>query len=159
MFHEVLPDTTTPLPPYAVTRSTLRAILADFAARGYTAGTLDDVISGMTRPPGIRPRRKLVLTFDDGTADFVEHALPVLQEFNFSATLFIVAGLIGGRRSWQHRAGDGALAPVPLLTAADLRRLAGQGFTIGSHTLSHPALPTLPPTEAALEIARSRNLL
>src|SRR4029078_1682017 len=102
-----------------------RPVGAACAPGGSPAGTLDNVTAGMTRPPGLRPRRKLVLTFDDGTADFLEHALPVLQEFHFSATLFIVAGLIGGQRSWQHRAGDGALAPVPLMTAADLRRLAG----------------------------------
>src|SRR6476469_5531060 len=100
MFHEVLPDSTAPLPPYAVTRATLRAILADFAGRGYTSGTLDDVTTQLTHPQAVQPRR-LVLTFDDGTADFLDQALPVLQEFNFSATLFIVAGLIGGRRTWK----------------------------------------------------------
>src|SRR5215204_7430444 len=87
MLHEVLPDSTANLPPYAVTRGTLRAILADFTARGYTTGTLDDVITPIHGPGA--PQR-LVLTFDDGTADFLDHALPVLQEFQFSATLFVV---------------------------------------------------------------------
>lgn len=156
MLHEVLPDSTANLPPYAITRATLRAILADFTARGYTSGTLDDVITPIHGPGA--PRRRLVLTFDDGTADFLEHALPVLQEFQFAATLFIVAGLVGGRRSWRNPDGT-MLEPVPLMTAADLRGLAGRGFAIGSHTMSHAALPALTPTAAAAEIARSRNVL
>src|SRR6476659_17432 len=93
MLHEVLPDDQAPLPPYAITRAGLRAILADFTRRGYTSGTLDEV-----RAPH-RPKR-LVLTFDDGTADFLEHALPILEEFKFSATLCIVADFVGKQRTW-----------------------------------------------------------
>jgi peptidoglycan/xylan/chitin deacetylase (PgdA/CDA1 family) len=154
MLHEVLPDSTAALPPYAITRSTLRAILQDFTRRGYTFGTLDDVVG---RPSA--GARRLVLTFDDGTADFIEHALPVLQEFHFSATLFIVAGLIGGQRHWQGGPGGTPMSPVPLMGAADLRALAAQGFTIGSHTMSHADLPALPPAEAAAEITQSRAVL
>ena len=155
MFHEVLPDGVSPMPPYAVTVSALRAILRNFTARGYRSGTLADVF----QPPG-NPVKRLVLTFDDGTTDFLEYALPLLQEFHFTATLFIVAGLVGGRRTWGHAAGSGSeVSPVPLIGAGDLRHLAAAGFTIGSHTMQHRPLPRLPLPEAATEIATSRYVL
>ena len=151
MFHEILPDTAAACSPYAATPAKLRVVLADFTRRGYTSGTLQDVIA---------PRRakRLVVTFDDGTADFLDYALPVLEEFSFSATLFVVAGAVGGRRGWTTRAG-GPLRPVPLLAAADLRALAARNFTIGSHTLTHRALTDLAPAQAEAEIRDSRARL
>jgi peptidoglycan/xylan/chitin deacetylase (PgdA/CDA1 family) len=158
MFHEVVADAGTAVPPYGVTQCTLRAILHDFTRRGYSSGTLHDVVNGLS---GHRysQRKRLVLTFDDGTADFLEYALPVLQEFHFSATLFVVAGMLGVRRTWRAPGGGPPLAPVPLLTGAALITLATSGFTIGSHTLTHRALPDLPRATAAREITDSRNML
>lgn len=152
MLHEVLPDSISPLPPYGMTQSGFRAVLRDFTARGYTSGTLDDALG---QPRG----KRLVLTFDDGTCDFMEYALPVLREFSFSATLFIVAGLIGGRRSWLARPGQGDLDQVPLMTASDLRDLHAQGFTIGSHSLTHPHMPDLSAQEVREEAGRSYETL
>ena len=36
------------------------------------------------------------LTFDDGYADFAEYALPVLRRHGFTATVFVIAGRLGG---------------------------------------------------------------
>lgn len=155
MFHEVLPDGTTPLPRYAVTQSMLRAILRDFTRRGYRPGTLDDVVPGRAR--GFRGKR-LVLTFDDGTRDFLDYALPVLEEFGFRATLFIVTGYIGRRRSWKTPSGE-ALPEVPLMTADELRSLRARGYTIGSHTVTHRSLPSATPDEAAVELRGSSDAL
>jgi peptidoglycan/xylan/chitin deacetylase (PgdA/CDA1 family) len=164
MLHEVLPDTTNPLPRYAVTQSYLRALLNDFAGRGYTSGTLDDVLN-----PGGRPhagdsttgrsggKRRLVLTFDDGTCDFLEYALPVLEETGFRATLFVVAGFPGGRRTWSPFEDEGG--QVPLITAEDVRNLHATGYTIGSHTMHHKALTALDTADARAEVTRSREIL
>jgi len=46
-------------------------------------------------------RRFLALTFDDGYADFAEHALPVLERFGAPATLFVCPGMVeGGAQLW-----------------------------------------------------------
>ncbi len=163
MFHEVLPDDTAALPPYAVTRSGLRAVLTDFASRGYSAGTLDDVIhrqgfaqnGGTPTPKG----KQVVVTFDDGTRDFLDNALPILQETGFTATLFIVAGMVGGKRTWHALPGQPNLDQVPLMDADELRMLHNRGFTIGSHSVSHPRLNTLPDKDAGEELTRSRGIL
>ena len=83
---------------------------------------------------------------------------PILDQFGFKATLFIVAGLIGGRRTWGSR-GQPGLEAVPLMSAEELRRLHKQGHAIGSHTMSHPAMTALSAEEALHEVKRSREIL
>ncbi len=167
MFHEVVLDGTDPIPPYAVSQAQLRTILHDFARRGYTSGTLDQVVGGPvddrkkqdTDDVTNKPRKQIVLTFDDGTSDFLENALPVLQEFRFTATIFAIAGMVGGKREWNSLPGQAPLTPVPLMSIADLRALRDKGFTIGSHTISHPRLTDLNIEQAEKEVANSRAML
>ena len=167
MFHEVVPDKTDAIPPYAVTQTQLHDILHDFARRGYTSGTLEQVVSALSEGGQKQNRtgmtngskRQVVLTFDDGTSDFLEHALPILQEFRFTATIFAVAGMVGGQREWKSLPGQPPLAPVPLMSATELRTLHEMGFTIGSHTVSHRPLIGLNIEEADKEITDSRAIL
>ena len=98
---------------------------------------------------------KLVgLTFDDGYADFVEYALPVLLHYNFSATVFAVAGLLGDENSWSVQG-----PRKPLIDADQLRQLADLGIEIGSHGLRHVRLPGTSCSELTREINLSRTIL
>lgn len=62
------------------------------------------------------------ITFDDGNASDVEHALPALRERGLDATFFVVAGRIGAPR---------------FLDAAGVKELAAAGMTIGCHGMRH----------------------
>ncbi|WP_326696088.1 polysaccharide deacetylase family protein [Streptomyces sp. NBC_01754] len=89
-------------------------------------------------------RRALVgLTFDDGYADFVGEALPVLLEHGCTATVFVLPGRLGGSNDWD------PLGPRrPLLTEEDIRTVAAAGMEIGSHGMRHLDLTDL--SDAAL---------
>ena len=93
------------------------------------------------------------LTFDDGYADFVEHALPVLARHQVTATLYVVAGLLGGRNSWD----DGPR--LELLDADGVRAVAAAGHEVGSHTLTHADLRGADPATLAHEVGDSRRVL
>lgn len=158
MLHEVLPDGTWPLPPYAITKSYLRRVLGDFASRGYTSGTLDDALYGPSpkQPAGTK---RLVLTFDDGTRDFWDNARPILHELGWKATLFIVAGALGGQRAWEGYGSQPAPERASLLTGEQVVALHAEGFEIGSHSLSHRMLPPLADSELWEEVSTSREAL
>jgi peptidoglycan/xylan/chitin deacetylase (PgdA/CDA1 family) len=97
------------------------------------------------------------LTFDDGYDDFLHTALPILEKFTFSATLFVVAGMLGRENDWEHY-----YDPRPrrrLLEAADLREVAERGVEIGSHSMRHTRLTKLNPESMESEVAGSRRLL
>ena len=94
------------------------------------------------------------LTFDDGYADFFEYALPALRRRGFTATVFAIAGWLGGENSWDSEGPRKAL-----MTAGQLRQIAESGIEIGSHGLTHVSLPSVPDATLAAETIRSRQLL
>lgn len=97
--------------------------------------------------------RVVALTFDDGYADFAEHAFPVLDKVGAKATLFVVSDCVGTTASWLP---FGAVPDRRLLGWSDLIELAGNGIEIGSHGCRHLPLDTLPVAQAREEIYRSR---
>ncbi len=99
-------------------------------------------------------RRLVGLTFDDGYTDFVRHALPALARHGFGATVFPIAGRLGGENDW-----DGEGPRKPLMTAAQVREAAMAGIEIGSHGLRHVSLPGAGADELAAETAHSRAVL
>lgn len=94
------------------------------------------------------------LTFDDGYADFAEYVVPTLRRHGFTATVFVIAGLLGGTNQWDPRG-----PRKPLMTAAQVRDVAAEGVEIGSHGLNHVGLTGLDPAAVAEETQRSRELL
>ncbi|WNF30862.1 polysaccharide deacetylase family protein [Streptomyces sp. C11-1] len=100
-------------------------------------------------------RRGLVgLTFDDGYADFLGEALPVLRRHGCRATVFVLPGRPGGVNEWD------PLGPrKPLLTHEDVRRVAAAGMEVGSHGLYHQDLTTLTDQELGRETRDSRALI
>ena len=73
---------------------------------------------------GELPRRPVVITFDDGDRSVMELAYPILQEYGFTATLYVPTANVG--KQWEH---------VDGLDWDEIRALQESGvFTIESHT-------------------------
>ncbi|HOE67291.1 MAG TPA: polysaccharide deacetylase family protein [Candidatus Hydrogenedentes bacterium] len=89
----------------------------------------------------------VALTFDDGYRDNLTEAAPVLREYGIPATIFVVAGRLGGML--PH---DADAATSSLLTWEDLRELERMGIAIGGHTMTHPRLSHLDKTTQSAEI-------
>lgn len=138
----------------AVRPDALRRQVTRLLARGWQPTTFS---AGLTAPGG----RQFAVTFDDGFLSTYERALPVLAELDVVATAFVPTALLTAGRplSW-----DG-FDPAPLssslelqpMTWAHARDLVARGWEVGSHSLTHPRLPSL--TDAALrdELSRSRQ--
>ena len=75
------------------------------------------------------PTRAVVITFDDGWENQYRHAFPILRRFGLTATFFVFTTPIG--------------KDTKLMTWEQLRELQAAGMTIGSHTRTHPVLPTV----------------
>jgi len=117
--------------------------------RGVGVGTLVDAMRG-------GHQRGLVgITFDDGFVNLVEAALPELVRHGFTATMFIVSGLLGQANEW-----DKGKVPVwPLMSAGQVRELAAAGMEIGSHGTMHRRLAGISPNQLEAEVRESRASL
>ena len=131
--------------------------LANFAAQMETLAATGRVQSldaaldalGQDIPPPVDP---IVITFDDGTADFAEIALPVLARHGLPSTLYAATQFIDEGRSFPAHG-------VPLSWAA-LRDVHASGIvTVGSHTHSHALLDRLAPGAIAEELDRADDLI
>jgi peptidoglycan/xylan/chitin deacetylase (PgdA/CDA1 family) len=97
------------------------------------------------------------LTFDDGYEDFLSTALPMLETLGFSATVFVVAGMLGKENTWEHRGGPRLRSR--LLGADGVREISERRMEVGSHTVTHPRLSGLDPEMLAREVDDSRQIL
>ncbi len=194
----------------------------EFISHERTPLPLDEFVNLMES--GTLPFDAAAVTFDDGYADNLLIAKPVLDRYSVPATLFLATGLIGESEFWwdrlermilesatpiheigilldnsgfaldsdagllhrgafftilhkkllnaptqvregvidhlankiQPRASDDIRRP---LTEAEVRSLANDGLTsIGAHTVTHPWLPNLNPSELMSELSESKRV-
>jgi peptidoglycan/xylan/chitin deacetylase (PgdA/CDA1 family) len=129
--------------------------------------SLDDAVAELSSPDGwagaapstpgaerdgADPRRGVVITFDDGTADFTDVVVPALDRHGLPATLFVATHYVDEQEDFPWGA--------PPTTWAALRdSLAGGNVTIGSHTHAHWLLDRLDPDTTAADLDRSIELI
>ncbi|AEJ01046.1 polysaccharide deacetylase [Nitrosomonas sp. Is79A3] len=102
------------------------------------------------------PDKAVAITFDDGISCAYENAFPILQEFDYPASVFVVAGRIGGYNDYAEVFG---FPRRRMLTASEIRALAGSGVDIGSHTVNHLWLGKIEKDVVAKEVHDSKAAL
>jgi peptidoglycan/xylan/chitin deacetylase (PgdA/CDA1 family) len=115
---------------------------------------LDEVADRLAGPepaePG--PRPAVAITFDDGTADFVDEALPVLVRLGLPVTYYLATDFIEQQRPFPDEG-------LPMTWAAVGEAVATGLVTIGSHTHTHALLDRTSAQAAADELDRSIELI
>jgi peptidoglycan/xylan/chitin deacetylase (PgdA/CDA1 family) len=108
----------------SVTPTDFAAQMDWLARAGYHPITNEDLYAYLNRTRGL-PSKPVILTFDDGYADFYTTALPILKSHDFKATAYIVSGFVG-RGGYMN--GD------------QIREADRSGIEIGSHSVNHANL-------------------
>lgn len=153
MYHAVDESAPPPLRRLSVATSSFARQIEYLAELGFTGMTFADFAESAVMGQKL-PDRPVVLTFDDGYADFADNALPILAHYNFPATVFVTTG-------WVADAGPAA-AGKPLgkmLTWAQVRELAVAGIEIGAHSHSHPQLDQCSDAQLRAELRVAREKL
>ncbi|WP_432906161.1 polysaccharide deacetylase family protein [Micromonospora matsumotoense] len=156
MYHSVSELPTGPLRTLAVPPRRLAEQLGTLVGAGYRLVGLTEALDLLDAADEVPP--VVALTFDDGYANFLTEAVPLLAEADASATLYPAVGHLGnGPAAWL---GRWATAFGPLLTWPQLREVAAAGrVEIGNHGLRHHPLDVLPARSLTDEIAASRDRL
>jgi peptidoglycan/xylan/chitin deacetylase (PgdA/CDA1 family) len=145
----------------AIPESTIAAQLSFFHRRGYVGLTFAE--AERRRLDRTLPRRSLVVTFDDGFASILR-ALPILEQFDFPATVFVVTKFTEDRQplSWpglERWLLSGHADEMRPLSWDELGDLVGRGYEVGSHTVTHAHLPDLGEAALLQELECSRDAI
>jgi peptidoglycan/xylan/chitin deacetylase (PgdA/CDA1 family) len=152
VYHAVCVDPPDWIAPYTVSPATFATHLDAVAASGrqpLTVSQYADALTGKTADP----ERTVLITVDDGFADFADNALPALAERKMPSTLYVTTGALADSRQ------ESVLPKASMLRRSDLPELEAAGVEIGAHSHTHRQLDLLPDREVASELSLSRNLL
>lgn len=137
---------------FAVTPRTFRRACDELERSRLRVVDLAD-LDALALGPG---ERAVALTFDDGYADLLDHAVPELERRGWPATVFVVPDVVAGRYRFTdiYREDPGFIGYDAM---RDVERRTRVRFE--SHSLSHRDLPPLSDDEARREIVGSAELL
>ncbi len=156
LYHSVSEDCAPQFKQWSVSPKLFAAHLAYLNEQRFTPITVTQLATAMTEGSVSLPDRSVVITFDDGFADFYDNALPLLMHYGFAATLYIATRFVGGTSCWLRRVGEGGR---PMLTWGQIAEISASGVECGTHSHSHPQLDTLSTSVARDEIVIPKSML
>jgi peptidoglycan/xylan/chitin deacetylase (PgdA/CDA1 family) len=141
--------------PYCVTEADFDRQMAHLAATNAVV-SLDDLLAMLAGRTGV-PRGAVLVAIDDGFRSTMTIAHKVLRRHGVPAVAFVTPSLIDAGEARGGKPLDGE--PEPYLTWEELRRIAAEGMTIGSHSWTHRSMGSLSLDDVAEEAKRSRAAL
>jgi glycosyltransferase involved in cell wall biosynthesis/peptidoglycan/xylan/chitin deacetylase (PgdA/CDA1 family) len=151
LYHHVGPSRPGTVPGLTVSPERFERQVRWLAGRGYTGISPSDWACWRREGKGL-PDKPVLFTFDDGYADLVEHALPILRRYGFGAAVYVVTGQLGGTNAWDEARGSGTLR---LMTTEQIRYWATQGIEFGAHSRTHADLTALSAKDLEEEVVGS----
>jgi peptidoglycan/xylan/chitin deacetylase (PgdA/CDA1 family) len=163
MYHKIMPGRTSyPGINYYVNEATFyeqMKFLADHNYRPLTLAAYTDCL--FERTPW--PERSLLITFDDGYSNVFTLGYPILKIFNFPAVVFVSTQYIGTRMLFpgdrQYSGLEHAIVEQLFPLGWDQIDKMRDIVSIGSHTVSHVLLGSLPHEPMQQELSESKRIL
>jgi len=152
VYHSVCADPPDWIAPYTVTPAAFAAHLDAIRASGRQPLTVSHYADGLRGTASLPPAAVLI-TVDDGFADFADTALPALAERKMPCTLYVTTGALA---DWRR---ESTLPPARMLHSTDLPGLEAAGVEIGAHSHTHRHMDVLPAAEVRRELLVSGTLL
>ena len=156
MYHKIPSEELQSQHKIFVTKDRFRKHLQFFKILGFKTITFSDLKKFKSGAVDFSqfPKKPLLLTFDDGYKDNLEHASPLLKEFGFKAQLFLLANSDIASNQWDHSATE---LPHEIISGSDRQKWKTSAFEIGSHGFSHQKISAMTEAEARLELRKSKN--
>lgn len=148
MYHSIADN---PKDPHAVRPANFEQQMAELSRLNVR---VVDLMEALPRLRQWHFERCVAITFDDALQDFLANAVPVLRAYCFPATMFVPTGLVGKTAAW-----DSYDKSKPLLSWDELQEVHRLGFSIGSHTVSHPRLINCDAIQLSFELRHSLEML
>jgi len=139
-FHDI--GKSSPFSVNCLSVESFRRLIGFIAEKGYIGKSLSQYAG----------EKDLAFTFDDGLESFYKYAFPILRQYSFSVTVFVVTGFVGKKSDWDY-------LRRAHLNWTQIIELHGEGVEFGSHSHSHRDLRSLSIDLLTRELAVSRSIL
>ncbi|MEQ1723470.1 MAG: polysaccharide deacetylase family protein, partial [Pseudobdellovibrio sp.] len=141
-----------------VTRDNFEKHLKFFKKLGFKTLTFSELKKYSTGELSFNtfPKKPLILTFDDGYADNLQNASPLLKKYGFRAQLFLLANQSIDQNSWDVSSAEPA---HEIVSGADRQKWKNSAFEIGSHGFSHKKITEFTNEESFKELVDSKKAL
>jgi glycosyltransferase involved in cell wall biosynthesis len=146
MYHRISNDNST----FAVSPKIFEEQMRYLKENGYSVISLDNAVCALSER-GSLPPKSIVITFDDGYADFLE-AWDVLRAYQFPVTLFLPTAYVGGTNAWETKCMPNK---IPILSEEQIRTLIRAGVDVQAHSHQHSYFTCIEPHDIRLEIAEN----
>jgi peptidoglycan/xylan/chitin deacetylase (PgdA/CDA1 family) len=153
MYHRIASDGPAGLAQWRLAPELFAAHMKALHTAGYKTITLEQWADAVEHLQPVQ-EKCVVLTFDDGYTDFLNGAAPILDHYNFAATMFLVAERIGQTADWDARFG----APAPLMSWDEIKSLP-KVINFGAHSCIHRKMTEMTPADLAADTGRTRKIL
>jgi peptidoglycan/xylan/chitin deacetylase (PgdA/CDA1 family) len=152
MYHSVVDDPETKMHAYYRTTTSpliFKQHMQHLRHLGYSTIQISEAVKMLQN--GGSTQKYVVITFDDGYADFYRYAFPELDRNGFTATVFLPTAYIGDTPV-QFKGKD-------CLTWSEVRELRKHGISFGSHTVTHPQLCNMDECTVKDELVHSKQVI
>lgn len=153
MYHSISSGNQNHVHPYFKTNTDPSVFLNQMsylACNDYRVISIAEALKIMHNGKNIQ-NKYVVITFDDGFQDILTNALPVLNKFNFKATVYLPTYFI----SEEGRFFKG----IRCLNWQEVIEIQSNNIEIGSHTVTHPQLVSLTEKEVENELFFSKTVI
>ncbi|MCG2645416.1 MULTISPECIES: polysaccharide deacetylase family protein [Bradyrhizobium] len=124
------------------------------------------VVPASHRGPLPEGKKCVAITFDDAFVSVAQNALPELARYAFHSTIFVPVGWLGRAPGWVMNEIEGATGAggsserlEVVMSREQLQALSASLVSLGSHTISHPSMPSLSPKQLREELEDSKARL
>jgi len=128
----------------AITPQEFEEQMAYLHNNGYSTISPDQLLDYIQYGESL-PENPILITFDDGYRDAYLEAYPILKKYNFTATIFLITDYVGNNNRY--------------LSWEQVKEMHDNGFTFGSHTLSHISLADITNEYAEYQLTKSREAI
>ena len=104
--------------------------------KGYEIISLNELVKGIISQKKFK-HNTVVITIDDGYKDNYLYAYPIIKEYDFTATIFIIANFIDNKEDF--------------LTWNEIKRMSANKIYFGAHTKNNIYLPSVEKIEVLLD--------
>ncbi len=165
-YHRVLPDLIEKDEPmYSVLPEQFAEQMQYLSANGFVSLSLEEYEQIVKGEKDV-PECSVLITFDDGYADFYSQALPIARQYGIKLNVFVCTGLVEGNNAViypqipAHAREHQEVFPElwRALNWNEIRQMNAEGVGIGFHGHSHRKLAQMTIEEITLEFEQGLNL-